>query len=100
MPTTSSVLRSCPSFDSRGAVAYLYAPPGVYMRSIVFQAALAVALLAPGLDPPAAFAAPGEPGARAPAKPTFHTLSRRNTIPVSEIKPGMEGYGLTVFEGT
>jgi hypothetical protein len=27
-------------------------------------------------------------------------LSRRNIIPVSEIKPGMEGYGLTVFEGT
>jgi hypothetical protein len=27
------------------------------------------------------------------------TLSRRNMIPVAEIKVGMEGYGLTVFEG-
>jgi hypothetical protein len=27
------------------------------------------------------------------------SLSRRNIIPVSEIKAGMEGYGLTVFQG-
>ncbi|HEX2880094.1 MAG TPA: hypothetical protein VHO25_11245, partial [Polyangiaceae bacterium] len=26
--------------------------------------------------------------------------SRPDTMPVSQIKPGMKGYGLTVFEGT
>ena len=70
------------------------------MRSSVLAVALVVVLAAPSLAPPPAYAAPGERGVKAPAKPAFRQLSRRNTIPLSEIKPGMEGYGLTVFEGT
>ncbi|MBI5478524.1 MAG: hypothetical protein HY906_06710 [Deltaproteobacteria bacterium] len=70
------------------------------MRSTVLVSALVFLISTPVLDPAAARAAPGEPRVRAPAKAARPTLSRRNTIPLSEIKPGMEGYGLTVFEGT
>ncbi len=69
------------------------------MRSTVFAVAVALLASAPVLAPAPAHAAPGEQRVRAPAKGAAPMLSRRNTIPVSEIKPGMEGYGLTVFEG-
>jgi hypothetical protein len=69
------------------------------MRSTVLASALVVLLASPVVAPGTARAAPGEKAVKAPAKAARHTLSRRNIIPVSEIKPGMEGYGLTVFEG-
>jgi hypothetical protein len=70
------------------------------MRSTVLCSALVFLLSALVVPPGVARAAPGEKGVRAPAKVARPTLSRRNIIPVSEIRPGMEGYGLTVFEGT
>ena len=70
------------------------------MRSTVFAVAVALLAAAPLLAPAPARAAPGEHRVKAPAKAAPPMLSRRNIIPLSEIKPGMEGYGLTVFEGT
>jgi hypothetical protein len=69
------------------------------MRSTVLAAAAVLVLSAPLFAPAPARAAPGEARIKGPAK-AAPTLSRRNTIPLAEIKPGMEGYGLTVFEGT
>lgn len=70
------------------------------MRFTVLAAAAVLLLSAPVVAPAPARAAPGEQRVKGPAKGTAHLLSRRNTIPVSEVRPGMEGYGLTVFEGT
>jgi hypothetical protein len=70
------------------------------MSLTVRLSALVVLLASPVLDPVAARAAPREARVKAAARTVTPALSRRNTIPLSEIKPGMEGYGLTVFEGT
>jgi hypothetical protein len=70
------------------------------MRSTVLPSALALTLLAAALAPAGAWADPGQKGERAPARVAHPALSRAHIIPVSEIKPGMEGYGLTVFQGT
>jgi hypothetical protein len=41
-----------------------------------------------------------EPGETGRTKPAAASPGRRNIIPLAEIKVGMEGYGLTTFEGT
>src|SRR5262245_41299242 len=66
------------------------------LRLAVRLLALSIAIPAPGQAAPAAASASQAAG---PA-PTANTLKSPGIIPISEVRAGMKGYGLTVFSGT